>query len=82
MTCPVCGGRVIVIDSRPSEDSIYRRRRCIECDYRFSTIEIEADIYARKDEAVRKANKRAIDASMQMMQEQLYTAFRLCEGSE
>jgi transcriptional regulator NrdR family protein len=45
MTCPVCGGDTKVIDSRPSEDSVQRRRKCLECDHRFNTIEIDKDFY-------------------------------------
>ena len=82
MTCPVCGGRTIVYDSRPTDDIINRRRKCIDCEYRFSTVEVETDIYIRKEEAVKRANKKAIDASLQTIQEQLYTAFRLYEGRE
>lgn len=47
MTCPVCGGDTKVIDSRPSEDSVQRRRKCLECDYRFNTIEIDMDLYKK-----------------------------------
>ena len=45
MTCPECGADTKVIDSRPCEDSTYRRRKCRECGNRFSTIEIDADYY-------------------------------------
>jgi transcriptional regulator NrdR family protein len=47
MTCPVCGGDTHILDSRPSEDSTKRRRECLECMYRFSTVEIDVDYYAR-----------------------------------
>jgi transcriptional repressor NrdR len=42
MKCPFCGGaETQVIDSRVSEpgDSIRRRRRCLECQKRFTTYE-------------------------------------------
>jgi transcriptional repressor NrdR len=42
MRCPVCNHKeTSVVDSRPSSDSliIRRRRECIKCKYRFSTIE-------------------------------------------
>jgi transcriptional repressor NrdR len=42
MKCPFCGGaETQVIDSRVSEagDSIRRRRRCAECQKRFTTYE-------------------------------------------
>ena len=38
-TCPKCGGDVYVVDSRPRDEFIYRRRQCVQCEYRFSTIE-------------------------------------------
>lgn len=42
MRCPFCGdAETQVVDSRVSEDgsSIRRRRRCVACDRRFSTVE-------------------------------------------
>ena len=44
MTCPVCGGATKVVDSRPEVDTVHRRRKCKECGYRFSTVEIEVDV--------------------------------------
>lgn len=59
MNCPHCGGETHVVDSRPNEDSTRRRRECIECKHRFSTVEIDADYYETlkpiDKEAVRKA---------------------------
>ncbi|MBR2284489.1 MAG: transcriptional repressor NrdR [Ruminococcus sp.] len=41
MRCPYCGcGESKVIDSRPKDGSIKRRRECIECSSRFTTFEI------------------------------------------
>ena len=48
MTCPVCGGKTGVCDSRAKADSIYRRRRCLECDYRFNTLETEVELHTIK----------------------------------
>lgn len=45
MTCVVCGEKTRVVDSRSHEDSKYRRRECVECGHRFSTVEIDADYY-------------------------------------
>ena len=56
MTCAVCGGKTKVIDSRTIEDSKHRRRKCVECNYRFSTVEIDADYY----EELKPTNKREI----------------------
>lgn len=48
--CPLCGGSTIVIASQSSkteeyQDAKIRRRKCNECGYRFSTIEITLDYY-------------------------------------
>lgn len=40
MKCPFCGFRESkVVDSRPAEDSIRRRRECLGCEKRFTTYE-------------------------------------------
>ena len=44
MTCPQCGGETTVFDSRKMCESVWRRRKCRECGYRFSTTEIETDL--------------------------------------
>lgn len=44
MTCPVCGGKTKVIDSRCYDsESVWRRRECLECNHRFTTIELETE---------------------------------------
>lgn len=43
MTCPVCGGKTTVIDSASDCESVYRRRKCIECAYKFITTESESN---------------------------------------
>lgn len=47
MTCPICGGDTKILETRSNEDSIKRRRKCLECDYRFCTIEVDKDFYER-----------------------------------
>lgn len=49
MNCPKCGSyNLVVRDSRPSKQSIRRRRHCNDCGHRFNTIEISiADFEAR-----------------------------------
>lgn len=40
MTCPKCGNKAIVIDSRAYETGeVRRRRKCLRCGFRFSTLE-------------------------------------------
>jgi len=46
VTCPGCGGqasRVVETRGRLTVDGVYRRRRCGECGYHFSTRETLAD---------------------------------------
>lgn len=61
MTCPKCGGETCVIDSRPSEDSVRRRRECLECGDRFNTMEIDADYY----ETLMQIDRKTIQKVMQ-----------------
>ncbi len=45
MKCPECGCEESrVIDSRPTENKVRRRRECIGCGFRFTTYEIIEDI--------------------------------------
>ena len=40
MTCPRCGGRAVVVDSRTyPTGEVRRRRKCRRCGFRFSTLE-------------------------------------------
>jgi transcriptional regulator NrdR family protein len=45
MTCPVCGERTLIYNSRPdkSGESVWRRRKCRVCGHRFTTIEVDAE---------------------------------------
>lgn len=47
MTCPKCGEDTKVIDSRSETDSIMRIRKCVACDYRFKTIELDNDLFEK-----------------------------------
>jgi transcriptional regulator NrdR family protein len=44
MTCPVCGGKTLIIHCFKDCESVYRRRRCKECNHVFNTAEYETDI--------------------------------------
>ena len=60
MTCPYCGcSDTRIVDSRKREDSVFRRRECIECGKRFNTIEIDYDLY--------KHYENSADCRMAMM---------------
>lgn len=41
MTCPICGADTKIIDSRKHIDYVSRKRKCIECGYKFATEEKE-----------------------------------------
>ena len=43
MTCPVCGGKTTVFNSVSDCERVYRRRKCLECNYKFTTTEVESD---------------------------------------
>ena len=47
MTCPKCSDKTRVIDVTADEDSTYRRRECTMCGYRFTTVEVDKDMYER-----------------------------------
>lgn len=42
MRCEKCGGDTGVIESRPSNGSVKRRRECLKCRERFTTYEVTA----------------------------------------
>ena len=44
MTCPQCGGETRITNSRKTCDTVRRRRECCECEFRFTTMEIELDL--------------------------------------
>lgn len=43
MDCLKCGGKTKTIDSRPFAGTRYRKRKCLECNNQFWTVEDEAD---------------------------------------
>jgi len=43
MNCPKCGKDTNTIDSRPcANNEVRRRRKCVNCGYRFTTYEMTA----------------------------------------
>lgn len=48
MTCPLCEEKTKVIDSRPNLDSVWRRRECTACGYKFNTVEMDEDMQVRQ----------------------------------
>jgi transcriptional regulator NrdR family protein len=55
MTCPVCGGKNHVVDTRQDIDAVYRKRICKECGHEFFTVEFETE---STDEFKRLARER------------------------
>lgn len=47
LLCPICGKKTEVIDSRSDCESVSRKRKCLECGYRFCTVEIDEDLYKK-----------------------------------
>ena len=53
MNCPKCrSGNIDILDSRRHEDCVKRRRMCLDCGFRYSTIEINVDEYKTMQEKV------------------------------
>lgn len=68
MNCPFCGFEDSkVIDSRPAEDKIRRRRECLGCGKRFTTFEIVEHaplIVIKKDKTRQEFNREKLLNSM------------------
>lgn len=47
LLCPVCGGKTEVTDSRSDCESVRRKRKCMDCGYKFNTVEIDEDLYKK-----------------------------------
>lgn len=45
MTCPICGGKTKVVESKSYHDHMIRFRKCQKCRFRFRTIEMDDDLY-------------------------------------
>ena len=65
MDCPICGWGTAVADSRPEPDCVNRRRKCLSCNHRFDTIELEKDAleaWAKaRNASASKATKPTVD---------------------
>jgi transcriptional regulator NrdR family protein len=58
MNCPKCNSdNVFTPDSRPRGNTVYRRRSCEGCGYRWSTLEISHEEYLGLQEAKRLLEK-------------------------
>lgn len=43
MECPECEAKTVVLESREFAGAVYRRRKCKECGFRFTTEETETE---------------------------------------
>jgi transcriptional regulator NrdR family protein len=60
MKCPLCYSEEFdTIDSRPSLGTIKRRRRCKNCQHRWTTYEVSAETYNRSMPVV--ANRETVN---------------------
>lgn len=78
MMCPVCGGKTAVIDSRPGEDEIVRRRECrsSDCGHRFSTIEVDLDLYERITPPDYQMIRAKVDRSLEEARRLIHAALK------
>jgi transcriptional regulator NrdR family protein len=52
LTCPGCGvnvksGTAIATDTRPGRGGLRRRRKCMSCNHRWTTYEVDAETFER-----------------------------------
>lgn len=75
MTCPKCGSwQNTIYDSRREEDHVWRRRECFHCKHRFSTVEIDVDVYDNLLDKPPKDTKAKVNKAIESMKRQLYKA--------
>ena len=60
MECPKCYGNTTVLETRQG-NGVKRRRECLECGYRFSTVEVESNLH--------KIQQRFYESCKKMMNE-------------
>ena len=87
MNCPVCDGETFVYDSRPKQDSTNRRRKCLSCGYKFTTVEIDRDFYKNliKDKNQLFSDlsgdvKKVVEETVEQFKARLYGAYGLQNG--
>lgn len=55
MTCSKCNGDSTVTETRKSGDALRRRRKCLSCGHRWTTMERDVDGHAIEDARLRKS---------------------------
>jgi transcriptional regulator NrdR family protein len=69
-SCPSCGKRSSVLDSREKGESVWRRRMCFACGRRWSTREIyEEDLKVVNNKGKIKGHLRVILALLERKEE-------------
>lgn len=60
MKCPYCGvdDQAMVADSRPKDYGVLRRRKCLSCGRRFSTIELCVPIKWKLQDYIQKLKEK------------------------
>lgn len=62
MKCIKCNSKTTTLDTRQSPQGVYRRHKCLSCGYRFTTIEVVKEEYAKcVNETMLNENINAID---------------------
>lgn len=55
MNCPFCNSRKThIVDSRHRDSDIRRRRECLECEQRFTTVETYQPRLSEEEQRIRK----------------------------
>ena len=60
MECPKCCGGTTVLETRQS-NGVKRRRKCLECGHRFSTVEVEAYLHKIQQQFLEDCKKMKED---------------------
>lgn len=74
MNCPKCGGNTVVKDSNPKVDQVRRRRECVVCNHRFTTVEIDFDSYKTLMPIDKQSLEQAISDVCAELQKRLCSA--------
>lgn len=71
MKCPRCDSKTSIKDTREKGDAIRRRHACPACGYRFSSIEITNEAYAKitaSKRVVHAPSRRAVLAAIKELE--------------
>lgn len=83
MNCPVCNKQTKVVDTRLSSDGmgIRRRRECLECQYRYSTVEevelMDLTVVKRDGRREAYARDKMLKGILRALEKRAYTDLRL-----